>query len=152
MKKQIILRSLIGAVFGIAICTFISIINSVIVNDGNIYMIVPALSLHFNTDLSAYIFQTIMVMIYGTIWGGSSIIWDKHNWSLLKQSLIHLVICSVSTFPVAYILHWMEHSVIGVLIYYAIFFLIYFFVWLSTYCSIRAKVKKINAKMNNLSL
>lgn len=33
---------------------------------------------------------------------GGSVIWEIENWSILRQSVTHLIICSVTMFPVAY--------------------------------------------------
>lgn len=101
----------------------------------------------FGTELNAVIAQTIISMIYGAILGGTSVIWTIDRWSLIKQTITHLLIYSTATFPVAYFLYWMPHNVISILIYYSVFITIYFFIWLISYTKIKITIKKINTKL-----
>ena len=67
--------------------------------------------------------------------------------SLIKQTITHLLIYSTATFPVAYFLYWMPHNVISILIYYSVFITIYFFIWLISYTKTKITIKKINTKL-----
>ena len=139
IKKQLLIRGLIGAAVGFFICYFITIIISVIIGNGEFYPVVPQAIELFGTELNAVIAQTIISMIYGAILGGASVIWTIDRWSLL--------IYSTATFPVAYFLYWMPHNVISILIYYSVFITIYFFIWLISYTKTKITIKKINTKL-----
>lgn len=147
MKRKIILRSLIGAPLGLSISFIIAIIISFIAGDGEFYPVVPELAEDFNSEISAVTFQSIISIIYGAVWGGASAIWENEKWSLLKQTLSHLIICSLATLPIAYFSRWMEHSTAGIAKYFGIFFVIYFFIWLSMYISIKIRLNRINKKL-----
>ena len=142
--KKIILRSLIGAPIGLAISTIITIIISVIINDGNFYPVVPSLVDDFGSQLNAVLVQSLCSLLYGAVWGGTSIIWELDSWGLLKQTTTHLIICSSATFPIAYFMHWMPKNLIGIFIYVGIFLAIYFGIWLSQYFAIKARLKELN--------
>lgn len=71
----------------------------------------------------------------------------QEEWSLLRQTFTHLIVCSVFTFPVAYVCYWMPHNLTGVLSYFGIFFVIYFSIWISQHISIKSKIKKMNKKI-----
>ena len=129
MKKKIVLRCLAGALFGVAFSYIITIIISLTIGDGNFYPIVPELAADCGSEMNAVLLQMIFSLIYGAAWSGASLIWEQENWSLLRQTVTHLIICSLATFPVAYLLRWMAHTVSGIIIYFSIFAIIYFVIW-----------------------
>lgn len=149
MKKKIVVRCLIGAPIGLAISTLITIVISLIIGDGCFYPVVPELTADCGTEIMAVLLQSICSLLYGAAWGGASIIWEMDNWSVLRQTATHLVICSLATFPLAYFMYWVEHSIGGFLRYSAIFFAIYFFIWISQYMAIKKQVRQLNSKVGN---
>lgn len=144
MKKKLIGRCLLGAPLGLALSTAITMVISLIVKDGNYYPVVPELVLDCGDELTAVILQALCSLLYGAAWAGASLIWET-DWSLLRQTATHLLACSLATFPVAYFMRWMAHSVGGVLTYFGIFFGIYLVIWLSLYQTMRRRVREINA-------
>ena len=74
---------------------------------------------------------------------------DRH-WSLLRMTATHLIVCSVFTFPIAYVMWWMPHEVKGILLYFAIFFVIYLIIWLSQYFSMKKKIEQMNKRVQNM--
>ncbi len=74
---------------------------------------------------------------------GASVIWEIDKWSLLKQTSIYFGIVSVLMMTVAYICEWMEHSVKGVLSYFAIFVAIFVVVWIVQYLIWKIRIYKI---------
>ena len=147
MKKKIALRCLLGAPIGLAISTIITIIISLSVNDGNFYPVVPQLIDECKTELHAVLLQAACSLLYGAAWGGASLIWENEKWSLLRQTAVHLAVCSLSTFPIAYFMHWMNHSAVGITLYFGAFLIIYFFVWLTQYYTIKRRVQQLNDKV-----
>ena len=87
-------------------------------------------------------------LLYGAAFAGASVIWEREEWSLTKMTLTHLLVCSLATFPIAYCMYWMEHSVSGVLLYFGVFLMIYAAIWLGQYSSIKRKLDAINRKMS----
>lgn len=147
MKKKLLIRCLAGAPIGLAISYIITILISVTVNDGEYYPVVPALAVEYGSVLNAVLLQAVCSLLYGAAWGGASVAWEMEGWSILRQTLTHLVVCSVATLPIAYITHWMEHSVGGVLIYFGIFFGIYLIIWLSQYSAMKKRVQELNKRV-----
>ena len=113
MKKKVILRCLIGAPIGLSISFIITLIISVIINKGEYYPVMPKLTALCGNELNAVVIQTVCSLIYGAAFGGASVIWDMENWSLLKQTVIHCLIISVSMLPIAYCMYWMPHNFWG---------------------------------------
>ena len=151
MKKKIILRSLLGAPVGMAISYFITILISLTVADGNYYPVVPELIADCGSEMNAVLLQTLFSLLYGAVWGGASVIWDMESWSLLKMTLLHLAICSIVTFPVAYFMQWMPHNIAGFLLYFGIFLAIYLIIWVSQYQSMKKRIDQINQKIQDSS-
>ena len=147
MKKTVVLRSLLGAPLGLALGYLISIVISLIQGEGVYNATAPALVAAMGGELRAVVFQAVITMVYGMVWAGSSVIWEMENWSILRQTVTHLLITSLAPLPIAYYLHWMEHSVRGVLVYFGIFFLIYLLIWLSQYSAMKKRVQQFNARV-----
>ena len=137
MKKKVILRCLIGAPIGLSISFMITLIISVIINKGEYYPVVPQLTALCGNELNAVIIQAVCSLIYGAAFGGASAIWEVESWSLLKQTVIHCLVISVSMLPAGYI---------------AIFFFIYFFIWFSQYFAMKKKIQAINDKVKSDSV
>ncbi len=147
MKKKIILRCLVGAPIGVTISTLVTILISARVGDGGFYPFPPELAADFGSELNAMLVQTGCSLLYGAAWAGASVIWEMERWSLLRMTAVHLVVCSLASFPIAYFLRWIPRNGVGIPIYFGIFFGIYLIIWLSQYLSIRAKVRSMNRKL-----
>ena len=149
MKKEILKRCLFGMPIGLAISTVITIVISIFVGDGTYHAVVPAFALQMGGELNAVLLQAGLSMIYGAAWAGASVIWDAEKWSLLKMTLVHLLVSSLATFPIAYFARWMPHNATGILIYFGIFIVVYAAIWLSQYSSMKKRVQAMNAKLQN---
>ena len=151
MKKKIIQRMVGGFLLGILIVYFITIIISIMKPGGQYYPTVPTLTEQLGSEISAVLFQLVLSGIYGAIWAVSSLIWENENWSILKMTLAHFLIASISTLPIAYFAHWRDHSLVCVASYFAIFIGIYAGIWLSLYGTWKHKVNLLNAKIQEES-
>ena len=147
MKKELIKRCLLGAPLGLAISTLITILISLTVGDGRYYAVVPQLASDLGSEINAVLLQAALSMIYGAAWAGASVVWDAEHWSLLKMTLVHLLVTSVATFPIAYFAYWMPHSNTGILIYIGIFVAIYAGIWISQYSAMKKKIRAMNEKI-----
>lgn len=147
MKKKVIVRCLIGAPIGLALSTMITIAISLIVGDGRFYAVVPELIADCGTEINAVLLQSICSLLYGAAWAGASTIWEADHWSILRQTITHLIICSLCTLPIAYFMHWMDHGFFGILSYFGIFFAIYVIIWISQYMAIKKRIRQINSEV-----
>jgi len=125
MKKKIIMRSLLGFPIGIAIGYLITILTSLVWAKGYYSPCVPELISVMGNEINAVILQTVLCGILGTGFAANSIIWEMDNWSLVKQTGIYFSIIAAVMLPTAYFAYWMEHSVIGFVIYFGIFIFIF---------------------------
>ena len=143
MKKEFARRVFVGLLGGIVISYLITIGISLAIGDGSYYPCVPSLIERFGSEVTAIIIQTVLSAVLGAGFAGSSIIWEMDKWSLLKQTSIYFGIVSVLMMTVAYICEWMEHSVKGILSYFAIFFAIFIVVWIVQYLIWKVRISKI---------
>ena len=150
MKRTILFRMISGLFVGIVISYLITIAISLCVGDGSYYPCVPSLTEQFHSEITAIVIQTILSAFLGAGFGGSSVIWEIEGWGILKQTGIYFAIVSVLMMTVAYVLHWMEHSVIGVLKYFSLFFAIFVVVWIVQYCIWRKKIEALNGKIKEI--
>ncbi len=148
MKKRILIQSLVGASIGLNISFLITIAISLTVGDGTYYPVVPALTSECGSEIKAVLLQTVLSLLYGAFWGGASIVWKIEEWSLLKQTIVHLLFTSIGTFPVAYACYWMPRDRTGIIVYFSIFIGIYLFIWLTQYMGIKRRIQEMNDKIN----
>ncbi len=147
MKKELVSRIVSGLLDGIVICYLITIGISISLGNGNFYPCVPSLIKQFGNEITAVIVQTILSALLGAGFAVSSLIWEKDDWSLLKQTSVYFAIVTVLMMTVAYVCEWMEHSVRGVLCYFAIFFAIFIIVWVIQFIIWKRRISKINSKI-----
>ncbi len=147
MKKKIVIRCLIGAPLGLAISTLITIVISYVVGGGTYYAVVPELTSSLGSEINAVTVQAACSLLYGAAWAGASVIWEADDWSLLKMTVTHLLICSFATFPIAYFMYWMDHSLSGILTYFGIFLMTYAVIWIAQYLSMKKKVAELNRNL-----
>ncbi len=139
-----------GAPIGLAISTAITILTSLHIGTGEYYAVVPELVADCGSEINAVLLQALCSMLYGAAFAGASVIWDT-DWSLARMTVVHFLICSSATFPIAWLMRWMEHSVGGVLKYFGIFVLIYLTIWISQYSRMKKSVAAMNQKVNDLT-
>lgn len=147
MKKKIVLRALIGIPFGIAIGYMITIIVSAIAGDGFYHATMPGLTSSTGSQFGAVLVQTLVYCLFGIVFAGSSVIWEIENWSILKQTIIHMVIVSVVFFPLSWLMKWIPENSVGIALYIFIFLLVYIAIWFSSWLSIRHSLKNINRNL-----
>ncbi len=148
--KKAGLRMLSGAPIGLAISTAITILTSLQIGNGEYYAVVPELVADCGSEINAVLLQALCSMLYGAAFAGASVIWDT-DWSLARMTVVHFLVCSSATFPIAWLMRWMEHSVGGVLKYFGIFVLIYLTIWISQYSRMKKSVAAMNQKVNDLT-
>ena len=144
MKKKIVLRSLLGFPLGLAMGYMITIIISLVFADGSYFPCVPELSTTMGSEIHAVLLQAFLCGILGAGFGAASVIWEIEDWGLVRQTGIYFLFVSLIMMPIAFVTHWMEHSLKGILSYFGIFFTIFAAIWLIKYAIDKRNVKKMN--------
>lgn len=150
MFKKICLRGLIGFPLGIAIGYIITIISSLIWGQGYYSPCVPIFIEIVGSEIGAVIVQAILTGIIGLSFAASSTIWEMDQWSLTKQTAIYFIITVMTMFPIAYLTGWMDHSLVGFIIYFGVFVLIFIIIWFIQYMIYKKQIQAINEKIKRL--
>lgn len=145
MKKQAVLRGLIGIVAGISIGYLISIVTSLIWGQGYYTPCEPKVIESMGSEIGAVLVQTLLYAVLGLTFGAGSLVWET-EWSLVGQTASYFLVTAAVMMPTAYFLRWMEHSVQGFLRYFGIYAAIFILIWLSQYAVIRRNIKNMNTK------
>ncbi len=144
MKKKIVSRCAMGFPIGITIGYFITIILSLAFGKGYYSPCVPELADMMGNEINAVLLQALLCGILGIGFGGSSVIWELEDWSIVKQTGIYFLIVSFIMMPVAYFSYWMEHSIFGFFRYFGIFFLIFVVIWIVEFTILKRSVRELN--------
>lgn len=147
--QKVLLRGLLGFMVGVFISVSILLLISCIIGDGIFCVARPELIEETGGTLNAFALQYVLGGILGTACGAGSVVFEVERWSLTKKTILHLLIMSLSMFPIAYICRWMSRSVWGVISYFGIFLLLYAVIWVVQYHSIKKNIARINQKMAN---
>ncbi len=76
MKKQAVLRSLIGIVAGISIGYLISIVISLIWGQGYYTPCEPQVIETMGSEINAVLVQTLLYAVLGLTFGAASLVWE----------------------------------------------------------------------------
>ena len=137
MKKQVFLRSLLGAFVGCFIGVVIIVCISLAIGGGNMHVATPALLAQVGSEVGAFSLQMAAAML----------IWEVEHWSLLRQTLTHFLLCSVVCLPIAWAMDWMADQPGW---YLFGFVAMYAGIWLINYLQIRRRVREINERLKQV--
>lgn len=147
MKKQIALRALLGFPLGVFIGYTITIIISTIFANGFYSPVVPELAQQAGSEINAVWIQYGLAGILGSVISAGSLIWEIEHWNIMKQTIVHFVLVSVTMLPVAYLAKWVAATPLSLLSYFGVFAGLYFLIWLGMYLVLRNNIKKANQKI-----
>ena len=151
MKKEALLRGLLGVPLGIALGHIISLLASLGLAGGEFSPCVPSLVQAMGSEVAAVALQTGLSGLLGAAFGAGSVVWSLDHWSLVKQTGVYFLIGSLAMLPIAYLAHWMEHSLRGILGYFLIYLAIFAGIWAIQYLTWRRRIGKLNQKLEYLS-
>lgn len=121
MKKELVSRIVSGLLGGIVICYLITIGISISLGNGNFYPCVPSLIKQFGNEITAVIVQTILSALLGAGFAASSLIWEKDDWSILKQTSVYFAIVTVLMMTVQRLIFSLAPQISLIILYMLIF-------------------------------
>lgn len=140
LRKKAVWLSLIGFVLGIVVGVCIQLLTAperLSFTDGE--RIIPTI-----------LYLTLSGLL-GALGMGSAVIYDIDDWSILRCTATHFLIC-LGGFTVFYalliVMKWGSLPPFGILaVILGAYIAVYFCIWLSQYLIYRYKVKKMNEKL-----
>ncbi len=82
--------------------------------------------------------------IIGLIFSFASFVFEKEEWSILKQTSIHFIVLLGTFLPTAILIGWVPNRFGPILVCIGIFIFIYFIIWFIMTLYWKRKIKKIN--------
>ena len=138
-------KILFGSLSGIGIASLIALGYSLAY--GKYSPVAPGLLKSLGSLNSAVALQTIFAAVIGVVFSLASNIWNKNDWTLLKKSLAHYLITIIPMSIFAYILSWMQKSILGFLAFLLSYTLIFLVIWVLLYIKVKRDIQKMNAKL-----
>ncbi|MEM5623294.1 DUF3021 domain-containing protein [Bacillus thuringiensis] len=89
--------------------------------------------------LIAYLVTANMI---GLIFSFASFIFEKEEWSILKQTSIHFIVLLGTFLPTAILIGWVPNRFSPILVCIGIFIVIYFMIWFIMTLYWKRKIKK----------
>ncbi|MDX8044678.1 DUF3021 domain-containing protein [Gracilibacillus sp. S3-1-1] len=87
-------------------------------------------------------------MLMGIYYSFASVIFELERWSVLKQTVIHLVLTMIVFFPTAIVIGWIPFNLLSLTIGLAIFLILYSIVWVSVYFRYKNIEKSMNERID----
>lgn len=147
MKHIFIKRALLGIPLGISIGYIISIIFSLIFANGYYGAVHPELAQTFGNEINAVIIQAMLWGIIGFVYSGFSVIWEKDDWSLTKQTVAVFLAYMLPMIVIGYILKWFTFNILEIFSFVLIFSLIFTLIWIFAYWKLKKDINAINKKI-----
>lgn len=143
--KKALGYGLVGIPIGIAISTSISLFISLLIGE---YMpTANSLIEMTGSVVSAALFQYLASAALGFVSGFGCAIWQLEDWSILKRTIIHFFLLSLTFMPISIVCGWVKLHPLSILLYFGFFIVIYLVIWFVQYQAIKRKISKMNARL-----
>lgn len=83
--------------------------------------------------------------LLGIVFALSSLVFEKEEWDILKQTTIHFFILLISYVPVAVWIGWVPKHVVPIIICIGIFIIVYFIIWFIMTMYWKRKIAELNS-------
>ncbi len=148
MKTKVLRQFFIGTLIGLFISICINLVFSFIYGNGDFLVATPSLVLAKGNEINAFIFQNILSMLLGGIFGVTNNVYENDNLSLTAQTIIHFAITFTTVTTVATLNHWFPFNILNFIAYTLQWIAIYFIIWFAHYMYYKKQVKDINKKLS----
>ena len=153
MKKEALLRGLLGVPLGIALGHIISLLASLGLAGGEFSPCVPSLVQAMGSEVAAVALQTGLSGLLGAAFGAGSVVWSLDHWSLVKQTGVYFLIGSLAMLPSPTWPTGWSMNLRGILGYFLIYLGDFRGIWAIQYLTRRAAASESSTKnWNNIFL
>ncbi len=149
MRKSILIRGGIGFVLGMAIGAAIPLLSQ-ISSGGPIQLYSDVVLARTGNPTSAIVMQLFFSGLYGMLTMGGTVAYDVEQWSLLRATVTHYLLCFVPYPMLGWLLGWFA-TVSEHLIILGIMTGIFFLIWLILYLNYRREVRKLNEMQRKIN-
>lgn len=98
-------------------------------------------------EMKTLIMYLVTANIVGLIFSFASFIFEKEEWSIVKQTSIHFIILLGTFLPTAIWIGWVPNRFGAILVCIGSFIMIYFIIWLVMTLYWKRKIEKLNYQL-----
>lgn len=107
------------------------------------------LGINGTVEVRPIVYDFFISSVLGFFMAAVSVVFNIEGWSALKKTIVHFIIMGSVFFTASALGNWMPEE-FGAKIGYAVtFVLIYVFIWFSYKAYWKAKIRDVNAKIEN---
>ena len=133
-----------GAGIGIVVGYLMALIFSWVFGSSSFYASRPGVVDSFNNSLTAATVSTGLWALIGLVFGFGGLIFDQEQWSITKQTVIHLLVTYVTFTPLAILCGWFPLNLGWIGIYTLIFIAVYVAIWSSEFQATKREIRRLN--------
>ena len=145
--KQIIRHINVGISSGVFIGLMVSFLISWQVGEGKFYPSTPFFMSKFDTELEALGWSIVLWSLIGIMFSFASLIYEKNNWSIVKQAVIHFMCTYLGLLFLNVLLNWFSYTLKDVIRFTVVFIAIYLTVVMISMFKVRLSLKEINQQL-----
>ncbi len=151
-KYKVIVLASLGFGLGVLIGTLVTAISATMeIGDGALYICAPELVQTMGGELKAFVIQTLVSGLLGTVGMGLSSVYYIESWSIFKATSVHFSITIVAFYATAFFLRWWSiKDVKFCLIMLAVFLIEYFMIWIGNYLVYRHQIVRMNRALKEM--
>lgn len=98
-------------------------------------------------ETKTLLIHLVVANIIGIIFSVASFVFEREEWSLLKQTIIHFIILLGTFLPAAIWMGWIPNHVSSILICVGIFIIVYFIIWFVMTIYWKKKIESLNHQL-----
>ncbi|PFK47949.1 permease [Bacillus cereus] len=95
-------------------------------------------------EAETLLFHLGIANIVGIIFSFASLVFEREEWNMLKQTIIHFIILLGTLLPIAIWVGWVPAQIGPIFIFIGSFILIYFIIWCIMAMYWKNKIKELN--------
>ncbi|MFJ8530505.1 DUF3021 domain-containing protein [Bacillus sp. NPDC094106] len=100
-----------------------------------------------NIEVKTLLVYLVTANIVGLIFSFASFVFEKEEWSILKQTMIHFIILLGTFLPIAIWIGWVPNHLVPILICIGSFIVVYFIIWLTMTIYWKKKIEDLNNEL-----
>lgn len=100
-----------------------------------------------NIEVKTLLAYLVTANMVGLIFSFASFVFEKEEWSILKQTTIHFIILLGTFLPIAIWIGWVPNHLVPILICIGSFIVVYFIIWLTMTIYWKKKIEDLNNEL-----
>jgi hypothetical protein len=150
MLKNALVRGIHSFMYATAINVVIALIMIAIVNKPDFLPLVPDYAARFESGITAFLLQTVLIGMTSAAFGAGSVILEIERWSLLKQSIIYFILTAAIWVPVSIFCWCINKYTTAFISIICSYIISYVITWIIQYTLCKKSVTKINQKLDQM--